>query len=178
METIPKKDCCKIGFIRKSRGVQGELVIEFEPAYEFSVEEARRFFLDIDGLLVPFFVKENGLRVPSAKTAYVMFDGVSTEKYARRLVGCPVYLFQNEIANAPESPGPHEFVDYRLFDVRSGEAGIITGMEDFSGNRVMTVRSGKTEMLIPFNEALVVSVDHQQKTLTLRLPDGMIDRDH
>jgi 16S rRNA processing protein RimM len=177
METISKENCCKIGFIRKNHGVHGAVIFEFDPSFGDSVEETSRFFLNIDGLLVPFFVAENGLRMKSAKTAFVSFDGVHTEKYARRLVGCTVYLFKADIIDVPDEPVSSDYRDYRLFDVESGEVGIITDMEDFSGNRVMMVSSGGTEMLIPFNEALLVSVDHKQKTLTVQLPDGMIDRD-
>jgi len=82
METIPKSDCRKIGFIRKTHGVHGELVLEYEPEYEESVVEADRYFLEIDGLLVPFFVAEEGFRFRSAKTALITFDWVETEKYA------------------------------------------------------------------------------------------------
>ena len=62
METIPKSDCQKIGFIRKTHGVHGELVLEYEPEFEESVVETERFFLEIDGLLEPFFVAEEGRR--------------------------------------------------------------------------------------------------------------------
>jgi hypothetical protein len=80
METIPKSDCQKIGFIRKTHGVHGELVLEYEPEFEESVVEAERFFLEIDGLLVPFFVAEEGLRFRSAKTALITFDWVELPK--------------------------------------------------------------------------------------------------
>ena len=108
METIPRADCTKIGFIRKTRGVHGELVLEFEERFEFSVEGATRVFLEIDGLLVPFFVAENGLQVKSAKTAFVNLDWIDSEKYAQRLVGAHVYLLNSEITDEPEDLGLSE----------------------------------------------------------------------
>ena len=53
METIPKSECEKIGYLKKTHGVRGELVLEFEPQFEVSIENANRFFVEIDGLLVP-----------------------------------------------------------------------------------------------------------------------------
>ena len=97
METIPKSDCRKIGYIRKTHGVQGEVALEYEPELEESVAQAERFFLEIDGLLVPFFISEDGLRFKSAKTALLQFNWVDGENQARRLVGCPVYLYNIEI---------------------------------------------------------------------------------
>ena len=62
METIPKTDCEKVGFFRKTHGVFGELVLEFEPQFEMSIENADRLFVELEGLLVPFFVLDDGFR--------------------------------------------------------------------------------------------------------------------
>lgn len=175
METIPKADCTKIGFIRKTRGVHGELVLEFEEQFEFSVEDATRFFLEIDGLLVPFFVAENGLKVKSAKTAFINFEWIDSEKYAQRLVGTDVYLFNSEIIDEPEEPGLSDLLGFILFDKNTGKIGIISRVEDFSGNTVLAVGNGNDELLIPFNEDFLVAIDPENKTLTLDLPVGLID---
>jgi len=175
METIPRADCTKIGFIRKTRGVHGELVLEFEERFEFSVEGATRVFLEIDGLLVPFFVAENGLQVKSAKTAFVNLDWIDSEKYAQRLVGAHVYLLNSEITDEPEDLGLSELKGFTLFDKTIGEIGIISHVEDFSGNTVLTIGSGNEELLIPFNEDFLVSINPENKTLTLELPEGLIE---
>lgn len=175
METIPRADCTKIGFIRKTRGVHGELVLEFEEQFEFSVEDATRLFLEIDGLLVPFFATGNGLRIISAKTAFVNFEWVDSEKYAQRLVGTDVYLFNSEIIDEPEEPGLSDLLGFILFDKNTGEIGVISEVEDFSGNTVLTVGNENREILIPFNEDFLVSISPENKTLTLDLPEGLIE---
>lgn len=175
METIPKADCQKIGFIRKMHGVHGDLVLEFEPEFEWSVAEAERFLLEIDGLLVPFFLKEDGFRFKSTKTAIVSFLWVETEKYARRLVGCPVFLFQNEIVDEAEEQLVSRFLHFTLVDEKLGEIGIITAADDFSGNLVFQVVYKGGELLVPFSEDFLISVDEEQKILKLNLPEGLID---
>ena len=175
METIPKADCTKIGFIRKTRGGHGQLLLEFEEQYEFSVEEATRFFLEIDGLLVPFFVIENGLQVKTGKAAFVNFEWVDSEKYAQRLVGANVYIFNSEIIDQTENSGLSELEGFTLFDEKKGKIGVISHVENFSGNTVLTIGSGKDELLIPFNEDFLVSIDPENKTLTLKLPEGLIE---
>lgn len=175
METIPKPDCQKIGFMRKTHGVHGELVLEYEPEFEESVVEANRFFLEIDGLLVPFFVAEDGLRFRSAKTALVTFDGVNTEKYARRLVGSPVYLFNFEIIDEPGDRTTSQFLHFRLLDEIGKEVGEISAVDDYAGNIVFTVNTGKGEILVPFNEDFLLKLDAKQKSVQLRLPEGLTD---
>ena len=176
METIPKADCTKIGFIRKTRGVHGELVLEFDEHFELSVEDSKQFFLEIDGLLVPFFVAENGLQIKSAKTAFINFMWVDSEKYARRLVGTNVYLFTSEIVDETENSGMDELTGFTLSDEKSGEIGTISQVEDYSGNTVMTVSSGDEELLIPFNKDFLVSIDPHNKILTLDLPEGLLNK--
>jgi len=175
METIPKADCTQIGFIRKTHGVRGELTLEFEPEFELSVEEATQLFLEIDGLLVPFFIAEDGLRFKSSKSAIVKLEWVETEEYARRLVGCPVYLFSEEIVPDEVELTYSVFENYMLEDKILGTVGKIIHVDDFSGNIVFTVQQENNEILVPFNEDLLVSIDEQKQIIKLTLPEGLID---
>ena len=174
METIPKADCEKIGFFRKTHGVYGDVILEFEPQYEYSIEEAERFFVELEGLLVPFFLKENGLRFKTANSAIISFDDVETQKYAKRLIGCSVYLFKSEIIDKPENSS-YKLINYMIIDNNNKEIGRITNIDDFSGNIVFTVDYSGNEILVPFNENLLIEIDDHAKTITLQLPEGLIE---
>lgn len=175
METIPKSECEKIGYFKKTHGVRGELVLEFEPQFEFSIENANRFFVEIDGLLVPFFLVEDGFRYKTDDTAILTFNGVETEKYAKRLVGCSVFLFTDEIQPEPDAEADDRFQGFTLWDATLGEIGKIEHIDDYSGNIVFTVNYGGTELLVPFNEDFLVETDAQRKIIKLRLPEGLIE---
>lgn len=176
METIPKKDCRNIGFFRKTHGVHGEIVLEYEPEFELSISEAERFFVELDGLLVPFFLNEDGFRFKTSKTAILNFDGVDSENYARRLVGCSVFLFNDEIiVDEEEEVKPTRFIDYLLSDEKLGEIGMVKNVDDYSGNIVFSVQYKGNEILIPYNEDFLVSINDQQKILTMKLPEGLLD---
>ncbi len=175
METIPKTDCENIGFFRKMHGIKGDLVLEFEPHFEFSVEKADHFFVELEGLLVPFFVKNGGLRFRSANSAIVSLDWVDTEKYARRLIGNSVYLYQSEIVDEPEESLESQFENYLLIDKTIGKIGMINRVDDYAGNIVITVNYKGEEILIPYNDNLLVEVNESQKTIKLDLPEGLIE---
>lgn len=175
METIPKTDCEKIGFFRKTHGVRGEVVLEFEPHFEYSVEDANRFFVEIEGLLVPFFVVEEGFRFKTANTAIITLDGLDDEKYARRLVSKLVYLFKSEIVAMNEGEFDSSLVNYLLVDSTNGEMGIINQIDDYAGNIVITVNYRGQELLVPYNEDFLVEIDDNQKIIKLNLPEGLID---
>ncbi len=175
METIPKADCGKVGFFRKTHGVFGELVLEFEPQFENSVEIANRFFVELEGLLVPFFVLEDGFRFKTDNSAILTFDGVESEKYAKRMVGCSVFLFKTEIVVMPDELFDSELVNYLLFDEILGEIGIIDQVDNYSGNIVISVNYKGKELLVPFNEDLIINLDRQNKTITLKFPEGLLE---
>ncbi len=174
METIPKSDCEKIGFFRKTHGVHGEVVLEFEEHFEYSVEDAERFFVELEGLLVPFFIADEGFRYKSSKSAIIKFDWVDSEKYAKRLIGCPVFLYKEEIVDA-SSDNTNFLVGFVLSDSKIGEIGSIEQVDDYAGNIVLTVNSNGKELLIPFNEDFLISINEDEKILQLNLPDGIIN---
>jgi 16S rRNA processing protein RimM len=175
METIPKADCEKVGFFKKTHGVNGDLVLEFEPQFEYSIENADRFFVELEGLLVPFFIMEDGFRFKTENSAILTFDGVESEKYAKRMVGSSVFLFKNEIIVMDDELSDSELVDYLLVDEKLGKIGIIDQIDNYSGNIVFTVNFKGKELLVPFNEDFLIEIDKQNKVITLNLPEGLFD---
>ena len=175
METIPKADCEKVGFFKKTHGVFGELVLEYEPQFEISIENADRFFVELEGLLVPFFVLEDGFRFKTENSAILSFDGVDSEKYAKRMVGSSVFLFKDEIIVIPDELFDSELVNYLLFDEKLGEIGIIDQVDNYSGNIVFTLNYKGKELLVPFNEDFLIELDKHNKFIKLRLPEGLFD---
>ena len=101
--------------------------------------------------------------------------GNETKKYAKRLVGNSVYLYQTEIIDEPEQSLEYQFKNYLLIDQTIGEIGMISQVDDYSGNIVITVKFRGEELLIPYNDELLVEVDKVQKTITLNLPEGLIE---
>lgn len=174
METIPKADCQNIGVIKKTHGVHGQVILEFESRFEKTVENAQRFFVELDGLLVPFFVGSEGMRLNSAKSAIICFDWVETEDYASRLVGNKVFLFHKEIVPAETVNAPTDFQNYILIDNKIGEVGRITKADNFSGNIVFTVQYKSNEVLIPYSEQLTVKINRRKKSITMSIPEGLL----
>lgn len=175
METIPKTDCEKVGYFRKTHGVFGELVLEFEPQFELSIENSDRLFVELEGLLVPFFILEDGFRFKTENSAIICFDGVDSEKYAKRMVGSSVYLFKSEIIVSSDELTDSELLNYLLIDETLGEIGLIEQIDNYSGNIVITVNFRGKELLVPFNDDLLIHLDKHKKILTLRFPEGLLD---
>ncbi len=176
MEAIPIADCIKIGYLQKPHSIHGELVFHYKPQFEQSIELADIFFIELDGLLVPFFLQEDGLKFRSAKTANLKFDWVNNENDAKKLAGNSVYLKKSGIIEPEETkPSFQNYINYTVESISLGNIGTITEINDYAGNVVFFVDYKDKEILLPFNEELLVSVDHSLKTIVLDLPQGLIE---
>lgn len=177
METIPKSTCTKIGFIQKPHGISGELVIRFQEQYYDTLEDTNAVFLDIEGLLVPFFVPDEGIRFRTGESAIMKLIWVETETQAQKLAGLSVFVKNEDVTIDEESFDVRMLEGFVLFDQLKNQIGTISAVNDFSGNIILDVNYLGKEIMIPFNEDFLVDFDLQKKLITLDLPDGLLNLD-
>ncbi len=177
METIDRNNCKQLGYIQKPHGINGELVLSFQEEYYDSLENATILFVEIEQLLVPFFITEDGLRFRTADSALVKFLWIDNERQAAEIAGCSVFIPQSNIVEDSDSLTIGALIGFTLIDQRKTQIGIISGISDFSGNILLEIdRQGK-ELLIPFNEDFLLHLDPDNKVIALDLPDGILSLD-
>ena len=86
---IKKENCYKIGRIGKAHGVKGEVSFQFTDDV-FDRTETDFLILEVDGLLVPFFMEEYRFR--SDNIALVKFCDIDTQQRASELTNCDVWF--------------------------------------------------------------------------------------
>ena len=168
---IKEQSVYKIGVIGKAHGVKGELSIQIDDDI-FDRVDAEYLVLKLDGIFVPFFMEE--YRFKSDSVALVKFEGVDTQERARELTGVEVY-FPRELAEQDESAelSYSALVGYTLIDDNSGKpVGTIAYVDEQTINIMFELEDGR---LIPASEELIVDVDQQARTITLDIPDGILD---
>jgi 16S rRNA processing protein RimM len=177
METVPKSDCVKVGFIQKPHGIHGELVIRFQEEYYETLEEYPTLFLEIDNLLVPYFISDDGLRFKSGESVITQLDWVDTDKKAKNLCGLSVYVAREDVIELEGEMAPHELVGFQLYDETLGHIGEINDVHDYSGNLLLSVDYQGKDALVPLNEDLIVRVDEDLREIELRIPEGLFNLD-
>ncbi len=177
METIPKNNCVKIGYIQKPHGIHGELVIRFDEEYYETMEECPTLFLEIDNLLVPFFISEEGLRFKSGESVIANLKWIDSDKKAKELCGLSVFIGQDDIVLPEDELTPHMLIGFQLFDENLGKIGEINEVHDYSGNLLLSVDYKGTESLVPLNEDLIVRLDEDLREIELRIPEGLFNLD-
>lgn len=167
---IKQEEVYKIGRLGKSHGVRGEVSFHFDDDV-FDRVDADYLILDIDGILVPFFIEEYRFR--SDTTALMKFEGIDTQERARELTGSDVYFPRNLAASDDDSISWSAIVGFDIIDaITNKSVGRIASIDDSTLNILFCLEDGH---LIPASEDLITQIDQQARTITMHLPAGLLD---
>ena len=171
---IRKEDVFKIGRIGKPHGVKGELTFAYDDGI-FGRNPEGYLILDIDGLLVPFFM--DSVRMRGSHSALVSFSHIDTVEKARPLVGCDVY-YPLELAEADgEGLEWASLTGFYIVDAADGATvGTVGSVDDTTMNILFCVDlPDGGQMLLPAGDDLVEDIDIATRTITMILPEGIKD---
>ena len=171
---IRREDIYKIGYIARAHGLAGEVDLMFTDDV-FDRTEANVLFLMLDGLPVPFFI--DSYRFKNRSTAIMKFEDVDDVEHAQQLCGAEVYFPLLMIPEREEEPLTWNYLTgFSVDDVNSGHLGVVDYVDDRNVNLLLCIkREAGGEVLVPFHEDFLVSVDEKARVLTLQLPEGLLD---
>lgn len=161
-----------LGEIAKTHGVRGELIIRTEnPSYELT-EDWESIFLEIDGILVPFFI--SSLRVFKPGEWVLKLDWYEDKNKAGTLVGSSVWIEHGRMMETEEETFLDELIGYEILDSASGKSGTITGYMDIPDNPLLEIETGGKKILIPAREELILEIDAAKRQIRFELPEGLV----
>ena len=148
---IREEEVFKIGQFAKPHGIKGELSLVTNSDV---LEDAEDPYIvcEMDGILVPFFVEDFRYKTDTV----VLVKLVDEED----LVGDMTW---------------DSFIGYTVTDVQKGYLGEITDVDETTINVLLRVDHKGEELLIPAVEELITEADHEARSLTVSLPEGLID---
>ena len=174
---IRKDDCYRIGRIGKPHGVKGEITFHFTDDV-FDRVDADYLVLEVEGILVPFFIEEYRFR--SDETALLKLEDIDTQEQARELTNSEVY-FERRLSVEDEEPTMAAIVGYRLVNDEDGlEIGEIVGIDDSTANTLFEVRRASGSLsaapvLIPVADEFIRGIDNDKREIRVILPDGLLE---
>lgn len=171
---ITQDEVYKIGRIGKPHGIQGEVHFLFDDDV-FDRVESDYLILDIDGILVPFFMEEYRFRGESS--ALVKFCDIDTQDKARELTNCDVYFPYSLTDEDSENIRWTQIIGFNLVDTRTQQnIGSVIGIDDNTMNILFEVETpDKKIILIPANEELIEEVNIDNKYISIQVPEGLLD---
>ncbi len=171
---IRKEEVFKIGQFAKPHGIKGEISLVTNSDV-FDDAEDPCVICEIDGILVPFFVEE--YRYKTDTVLLVKLENVNDEKAAREFTNREVF-FPLEDVDEDDLVGDmswDSFIGYTVIDEQHGELGKITDVDETTINVLLQIDHKGNEILLPAAEELITAADHENKTLRVSVPEGLLD---
>lgn len=167
---IKREDVYKIGRLGKAHGVKGEVSFQFDDDI-FDTTDADYLILEIDGILVPFFMEEYRFRNDSL--ALVKFCDVDTQQRASELTGCDVY-FPRTLAEESEGQlSLSSLVGFDIVETSNGKVvGKIAAIDDTTQNILFELEDGR---LIPASDELITNIDTNRQQIIMQIPTGLLE---
>lgn len=171
---ISRKDILQVGSTQKPYGIKGEIVIRFRKA-EYADIDTEYYFLEIEGIPVPFFVEE--FTYSTDVTARVKFEDVDDETAAARYVNTDVYLPRDlvKLQAEQETADWDYFTGFTVIDQYGKRLGIIEEVDNSTMNVLFVVKNDQKEYLIPATEDFIEAIDEEENLIEMFLPDGLIE---
>lgn len=171
---IRRDNVYKIGKLGKPHGVKGEITFAITDDV-FDRVDADYLVLDIDGILVPFYLEE--YRFKNDDNVLVKFEDIDTQEQVRAYTGCEVYFPRHLSDSDEENMSWAEIIGFQLVDAVSGRVvGTIDHVDDSTLNLLFEITSPEGEaLLIPANNDLIEEVDIEKKMIRMAIPKGLLE---
>ncbi len=170
---IPEIDnCLEIGSISRPHGKDGEVLLSIKNVDYEDIQDMPYLFLCRQERLVPFFIEKATIK---SNSFFVKFEDINSLEKAEQYCGTKIYI---ESAESEEDElQEDELVGYAVINSTTNETiGTIQEVIAYSINVVFDVKKKDgSSILLPFAEDLLKEINDEQKTITLIIPDGILE---
>ena len=168
------KDVYRIGRIGKPHGVKGEMNFMFTDDV-FDRTDSDYLIIEVEGLLVPFFIEEYRFR--SDETALLKLCDIDTQEQARQFTNCEVFFERSKADTPADELTWAQIVGFQIVDENNGKiVGKIVAVDDSTENILFEIETTKGhQTLIPAHDSLIRNIDTSSQTITMMIPDGLLE---
>lgn len=170
---IRKSEVFLIGKFYKPHGISGDLTFAFTDEV-FDRTESPYWVLEMDGILVPFFVESYRFR--SESMALVRLEGIENEIQAKELsnkeVFYPVKYADHKNVEVDEWS---IYVGFKVFDESAGFLGEVAEVDDSTLNVLFRITKDHQEFLMPVADDYFTNIDMDKREMQVVLPEGLIE---
>jgi len=162
-----------LGRITKISGYEGAVTVRLEKIFTENIPRMQSVFLEIEGRPVPFFI--SGLEYSGADILTLSFEGYNSPEKIREFAGCRVFLTSGSSGTVLKDNN-QTLIGYKVFISGNMLLGSISEVFSNNGQWLLTVKSqSKKDILIPFHEDFIVSIDKRKKMIIMNIPEGLTD---
>lgn len=170
---MKKEDCYLLGKITRKHGLAGNVVLKLDTDQPQVYNKLEGIFVEINGLLVPFFVEKQ--QWSKEDTKIISFKN-STESMVEQAINKNVYL---PLSTLPQLTGKsfyyHEVVGFKLIDEEGINYGIIESVNDQTAQHYFVTQLNEKQIVVPIIKDWILEVDRNNQYIKMQLPEGLLD---
>ncbi len=167
------EDLIHIGKIVAPHGIAGQVVIEHALGKTVSFKGVEVLFIEqTKNSFIPYFIQS-----ATAKTVtltHVHFEGMKNRESTSLIVSKKVWVPQEDFQKLVEKNAPLALLGFMVQEAGKN-LGLIKEVIEQPHQLLVTIDYHGQEAYIPLHEATLKSVNHTKKTLTVELPEGLLD---
>jgi 16S rRNA processing protein RimM len=162
-----------IGRITKVNGYEGGVTVKLDKIFSENIPPMESVFLEIEGRPVPFFISD--WEYSGADILKLKFEGYDSVEQVSEFTGCKVFLTTG-------LPGDKKIDDIQVltgFKILVNGDKLLGSVREVIPNHgqwlLIVISADNKEILIPFHEHFIVSLDTDNRILVLDLPEGLTE---
>ena len=163
-----------IGYVAKTHGFNGQFSIKLEVAQDLC-----NLFKNIKTIYInknpnPLLVTQTILN--QNIFLKIKTSEITSRETAKSILRKNIYIKQGDHYDIDISLNKkNELLNFLMIDKKKGEIGVVKKI-DFNRNQpLFLIQEKNRKILVPFVSQLIISIDHQKKTINVDLPEGLIN---
>lgn len=170
---MKKEDCYLLGRITRRHGLKGNVILKLDTDQPEHYKKLESIFVEINGLLVPFFVEHTqGSREGSLTISFKN----ATEQLLEQSLGKSVFL---PLSTLPKLSGKkfyyHEVIGFEIREEDGKTCGNIVSINDQTAQHYFILELAGKEIIIPIIKDWITELNREEKYLQMQLPEGLMD---
>lgn len=169
---MSKNTFIKVGQMLKTVGKSGAIKLLIEDEFFEDVEKCNYLFIKNRGSYVPYFIEH----FIDSNDIVVKFEDINNPEDAAKLALQDIYLRQMDIHSkyGGSIVTLTQLEDYVLYN-HGVKMGTIVELRQLPQQLIAFIIYEGKEVMVPLHKSLIVSIDDQQKSIYMELPDGIFD---
>lgn len=166
-----------VGIIVRPHGLKGHLGIKLHNNFSDEILEiGQPVFLIYEGLPVPYFIEE----IKHTSLTIIKLRFIENEETSLRFINSQLFVKADDLDekhefDITETSALNEFQGFDVFDVNYGFIGIIINFNEIPGNIIFETEFNGKNILIPWNDKIVVEINVDMRRISVNTPEGLID---
>tara|TARA_Y100000589_G_scaffold292322_1_gene296401 strand:+ start:295 stop:819 length:525 start_codon:yes stop_codon:yes gene_type:complete len=168
------EDCFYFGKIGKPKGFKGEVNIIIDKNTPLLPDNLNEIFILVGKKLINYPL--SSFKTTPKGNALAKFEGMTSDSDVNRIKNLSLYLTKKMLPILKDNEYYlHDLVGCILIDKTFGEVGVINEVNNQTGQAILFVKTPSDEIVVPFVDEFIITVNTAKKEVNLDLPHGIID---